>query len=222
MDLLVAPFLPDLVQVLEGFLIVSGQLEVGLEVSVLQDGANEVVLINVGNFVLDLGDDGDLNGGGGGGGILVFLVGEDVDTDDGGFGGPMLPGLGGRVLGNLAGVAFKHAVASLLDGTGGGGFAIGGAGLSLFKIFVVGHLLKLNICWFEFNSFINTPYHLHHNSSLIILLLKSLFVSSQNVLLLAHCHQNREKYSFFSSFLPAFLQLLIDLLVVSGQFEILS
>ena len=156
MDLPVASFLPDLAQVLEGFLIVSGQLEVGLEVSVLQDGANEVVLINIGNFVFDLGDEGDVDGGGGGGGVLVFLVGEDVDADDGGLGGPMLSGLGGGVLGDLAGVSLEHAVASLLDGTGGGGLVIGGAGLGLFKIFVVGHLLKLNICWFEINSFINT------------------------------------------------------------------
>ena len=222
MDLLVAPFLPDLVQVLEGFLIVSGQFEVHLEVSVLQDGTNEVVLINVGNFVLDLGDNGDLDGGGGGGGVLVLLVGEDIDADDGGLGGPMLSGLGGGVFSHFAGVPLEHAVASLLDRTGGGGLTIGGAGLSLFKIFVVGHLLKLNICWFEFNSFINTTCHPHKNPFLIIFLLISLFVSSQNVLLLAHCLQNSEKYSFFSPFLPALLQLLAGLLVVGGQFEVLS
>ena len=68
----------------------------------------------------------------------------------------MLSGFGGGVLSNLAGMSLEHAVTSFFDGAGLGGFTVGGSCLCFFKIFVVGHLLKLNICWFELNSFINS------------------------------------------------------------------
>ena len=159
--LLVSSFLPDLAQVLECFFVISGKLKISLEVSIFKNSTHKVILIDIGNFVLSLGDDGNLNSWRGRGCIFVFLVCEDVNSDNGGLGGSVLSWLGSGVLGNLAGMSLEHAVASLLDGASLCGFTVRRTSLCLLEFFVVGHLLKLNICWFESNSFINT----HHNPS---------------------------------------------------------
>ena len=121
----VSSFFPQLFESIECFIIFNGKFEVYFKRSVFQNSANEIVLfIDVGDFVLVLGDVGDLDGGGGGGSIFVFFVGEDVNSDDGGFGGSMLSWFGSGVLGHFAGVALEHAVAALLDLAGSGGSAV--------------------------------------------------------------------------------------------------
>lgn len=143
-NLFVSSCIPNSLQSLVSFVIVYGHLEVALEVSVLQDGVNEFVLIDVSNLQLGLGDNGHLHVGRGGGSIFILLVGEDIDADNGGFGRAMLSGFGGGVLGDLAGVALEHAVASLFDATSGGGGAVGRSSLCLLEFLVVRHLLKQN------------------------------------------------------------------------------
>lgn len=123
--MLVSSGFPNSLQGLVGFLVVDGHLQVALQVTVLQDGVHEVVLVDFGHFQFGLGDDWHLHVGRGGGSVFVFLVGEDINAHDGGLGRSMLSGFGGGVLSDLAGVALEHAVASLLDATGGGGGAVG-------------------------------------------------------------------------------------------------